>query len=447
MYRLTPEQIEDVEGYLRVSVDFDESEKIGHTFDQLKELYRPYFGDAPFEFEDIFITNPLLDTTGRWLGSYEKACDFYGEELVNEYFGKLISTHWKEPVVIDTETIIEAAVDRQIPDKPIYKDNDVTIYNFKDLDKLDELVHDDIDIGNTRGNFLLITSADNADDDFVSEGEDMWVVDLESALCWSNNGVESIDGLRNNALSAQAWAVIDDLLKNETLYDSCGLKDKSNESTFSADIKWLDLKDDFREVKSNNRVETIPGLIALDILNGDYTPEIYFESDFIDGIIDDISEENLKNLSDKFNLSEEEIKKSLDSKADSVGENGDKCWRLVSDSLYNTLYNSEYNNLLEDVYKGIKECFPAYFTPYLDFDSEALHIKNCPKHILSRVMNDYIEQQEQNDWIENIYSGTNLSALIGGLIALNLFIKERYSYQDYDKDEFNDMIDTLIWEQ
>ena len=445
MYNLTDEQIWKVDDYFHNVFDFDESEKIGKTEAELRKLYYPSLGDAPFTFNDVFITNPLIDDYGNYLGSYERACEYYSKELVNNFYGELLK-HWGEEVDDDSDVILESAIDRKISDKPIYKDNDVTIYNFKDLDKLNELVKDEIDIGVTGGNFLLISAADTIDDDFVAEGEDIYVVDLESGSCWNNANGESIDDLRNYVLSAKAWAVIDDLLKNETLYASCDLKDKNYDATFSADIEWNDLKDNFAEVKSNSRVETISGTVALDVLNYDYQPNIYYEEDFIDNVVDDISDKNLTALSQQFDIPKEDIKSILKSSTPSDGDKQDACYRVVNDALYRSLFDSEISNLLEDIIKGIKDCFTAEFNQYVEYDSDGMHIKNCPKQVLSKLMDKYIEQQDQYDWLENIYSQTNLSALIGGLIALNLFIKERYSYQDYDKDTFNEFLEMCISE-
>ena len=445
MYILTDEQIRAVEDWLN-TFDVDESQKIGKTEAELKELFYPALGDAPFEFEDTFITNPLLTEFGAPLYNYKNACDHYGESAVNNFFAKVLEHRFGIEVKEEKEEIIEAAVDSKISDKPIAEDQNFTIYRFKDVDELDNLVHDEVDIGVTDGDFLLITAKDKVDDDFVSEGDDVYVVDLDSGLCWSNNTVNTIDELKYDILTDSSWAVIDNLLKEKHLYDACGLSGAGSDSTFSTDIRWAEMEDYFKHAHSGRQPDTISGDTCLDVLAGDYRPQIYYEEDFIDDVLDDISPENLQNIADKFQVNKNDIKKALSSKTNFTMQDDIKIYQLVNDALHNCLYNSEYSNLLESILKGIQECFPSYMDQYLELDSDGVVVKNCPKSILSKLMDDYIEELEPSEYLENLYN-CNLIDLLGAFIRKNLFIREEYSYQEYNKDEFNDMIDTLLYER
>lgn len=323
----------------------------------------------------------------------------------------------------------------------IYSDGKIDIIRTKNNADLPK----DIDIGVTRGDYLVITHPTYGDEDFIFENDDAYIVDLETGLCWSNNEVASLEELRNVILDKDQWDFISNLLKEQTLYASCDLQGKPDTTTFSEAIKWDDLKDYFRKYSEPPEVL---GSVIYDILTWRHEAQVYIDNleKFIANIVSDISEKNLKQLAQKFNLSEEDVIKAL-TRADVRSDDYLKLYNLIHEALYSTLYRTYWDAIWKDASDGVKNCFPLYFKPYIGLDSEAFHIKNCPKYILSKLMDDYIEEAEEDSYLSEIYLANNLIDLIGSYIFMNLSVPERYSYEEYNADIFNDFLNNLIAEQ
>lgn len=457
MYKLTPDEIKKVCNDLYILPDKDDEYVVGYTFEQAKDNYYEMLGDAPFEFEDTFISNPLIDITGRWLYlnkrtsddeliDYEKACDYYGEENVNNYFGKYIEHNYGYEPELDTDSILEALKSKV---NPIYKDNKYNIYHFDNIHQAyaDTNLKDKIDNINWEEDCYIISSKVVADDDFVSDDDAVIVLNASSPYdiyVWSNcvddyhnEYIESLDELKSYlGYESDTWKYINDNILKNYLFDKANVN--KNGIIEELIIPMISLKPYIRNKNINREISA--NLIK-EFLSDDYPHLDYsyvYGYDLPDHVIDSISRENKLLIKELYNINENKLEQILKNNFDD--EHG--ITKSVYEALAVTLEQTAYANLLSDILNGIKDCFPGYFSKYLDLSNTEFKIINCPKEIFSRLIDEYIDEYESTAYLDELYR-VSLDRIFGSYIEnLSVKDKEEYggSYDEFDPDTFNEIL-------
>lgn len=439
MYILTKEQIKKVEDYLEdfIEINYDETQEL--TEDELDIFYKERFGDGPFIFEGIRIVNPILSISGRWLGGYKKACEYYGEEDVNNFFGETLKAHFKENPEEDKDAIIE---ELKASNDPIYKDDNYIIYHFKDRDEIDEKsnIEDYKDMDILEGDneeYYLVSGRDTNDDDFVGENNSLFAITYPSMYVYGDydSKIDNLDELKYflEKDDKNCWDFINENILKIFIYKQCGL---INAETFSLNLPLKRLENAFDKLHLKNSTSSE---LVKEVLFGDYIPDVtyLYEYDLPSYVINDINEKNLKSL----NLSKEDLEKL--SRIDLDSERLENIYKLIFSAYRESIQNISYSNLLNAILEEIKACFPKYFQPYIEIDQANFSINNCPKNVISKLIDDYIYNNETDAYLDSLYRSL-FYWILEDFIKRSFDIRLEDTYDDYDRDEFNECLEIAI---
>lgn len=446
MYILSQDEIKKVCNDLNIIDSY--LDDIWQDPDKVKEA----LGNAPFEFENILILNPMRDEIGHWFKTYKEACEYYGEQNVNKFFGKYIAHNFGYVPKEDGDVVLEDF--KSANKKPDYEDNFLQIYtNYNPHELLRDLYKNKIELSDYVYNnniYSLIIIKNKVDDDDFFAVDDNYAILIDdgfnviSTELQYKNYTENLDDIKGYIIALEddpnpkAWEWLDKNVLRVPLYKSLGL-DNTN-------IAHVDIEPFTLILYMNNRQGNYLSRAAIgEFLMKDssiYDVSYIYEYGLDKSLFDSLSKESIELIKNEFNVTEDEIKQVFEG---NFKENDEKLLQL-SYFLLNcyalSIQTYAYNSVLNDIFNGIKEAFPDYLRKgitSINKDSIKLDIS---REDFDKFLDEVVE--ESIDWYSDIYKDDFMNLLGYYFIRDNLKVREDDSYEHFDQDTFNKIIEQKI---
>ena len=335
---------------------------------------------------------------------------------------------------IGPDTFLEAYVDTK--EKPIYTSDKYTMYKFTgdNLPDVRHIVDDENDV-NTSTGLLLISENDSGDDDFVTEGDCQYLIDLDNFQLYEVDPYEDISSLDDlkNRLSAKdpnVWPVIDKELKEVSLYYK---NDPNNSNKIEHKFSWMDFKPEI--LNSNKyRNDYLTGEVMYDVLMFDYNPNYYLDDVDWNALIDCISDENWKRIEQELHLTKEEV----------LEDAPQEFYTAVRNAYERCMFNSEYSKLLADILEDVKDCLPKSLLSCFDITSDGIDV-HMNREQLDELFSEYLKLRVHNTYLDEIYWESELETMISKFLE-DLSVRERNTYMDFSNYEFNEALEAALGE-
>lgn len=337
--------------------------------------------------------------------------------------------YWRDKVK-SPDTFIEAYV--KTTEKPIYKSNDLSVYRFTN-ETLPALDWDEGFLKSDLG-YLLVSENDIPDDDFVSERDNQYLINLDTLdLDTNDEDVISLDNLKyyieNTLKDNGAWKVIDKVLKDTSLFD---LNELDESGKIVKRFSWDEFRSAFK-ASGRNHIDSLGGETIMDVLSDGFNPEYYFEDVDVPYLVDCISDENWNRIEKELKVTKEQV----------MEDAPQAFYTALRNAYERCMFNAEYSALLSDITEGIKECFPKELLPCFDLTSDEM-FATFNKEQLEKLFDYYYDLKEHDYYINDIYGNCTLKNMISDIIEMKLYVRERSSYLDFNSDEFNDCLEIAI---
>ena len=447
MIKLTQDQIDLVTEWLNNEFDWDDDSYFhGQS--------SPVVG-ADFEFEGSTIVNPFFDETGSYLGQYEAACEYYGEDLVNQYFltvANNLENKYKE-------TFLESVIDNYNKDI-IYEDDKIKVISTDIesslLSQLDQSFPDHVinHLFKVNDPIILIGfKSDNDGDDFIFENDTIIAISplyyFNTAILTDDhyspfNNIEYLDELyqiikEGKLLPKDLWPVLLNTLIEEPYLSSC-LDSSGNYG--NADIPWSSLHNLKLWNNSFSDLDTILDGSVLgdpDFVNS--FSDVVFRCEAID-FIDYIDDKSWDVLTETFKLSKDDIINELEK--NSTAPAVDEISSLILQCAAHAVLEDSYKQYLRIIHNELKKALPEKILPYTTFNNIGITITKCPINILKDIMLDYVNLNIHRKNAQDIID-LSLSDLIDNYIIEYLYPDKvtrllENTNTDVDIEEFNSCI-------
>lgn len=354
------------------------------------------------------------------------------------------------------------------PDKPIYEDSDFKVYHFTDANyvlqktNIADVLDPNSIMDESDEHIYVVAKKAYENDYFVSDDDEAILITINpkyknkieafsSPLDDGSGYISSLDDLTlymNEAHKFKdTWKFINDNILKTFLFKKVNSDSNGN---YFAEIPMKDVESAIHNHPYNGSY--LKAEFIRDILSNDAEPydcSYLYQYDLPSMLFNSIDDENMKALMDKFKVSEKEIESVFVPNKD-LPNSLYQIYQLIFSAYVNSIQNKAYANVLEQILDAIRDSFPAFARPYIEVTADNITFKNMPKEIYSQLIDDYIDEESYNNYVDSLYYGSDLKDIskhyLDQLMVINKEENNSGSYEEFDEEEFNELLSAELGE-